>query len=100
LSSKFNRFLPADEAESFYPKQPVLLDSTITSSVVNQDHFGWNNRLKAYREIASGEASAHTMLKAETQRLNAMLNSAIQMGSISLQDYVDASFDRQHPLGE
>lgn len=98
-SSKFSNFQPVD-VESFYPNQPILLDSTITSSVVNQDHFGWNNRLKAYREAASGVEPVQDMLQAETQRLNAMLLSAIQMGSVTLQDYLIPSFDRHHPIGK
>jgi ABC-type sugar transport system, periplasmic component len=96
-SSKFGRFQPV-YAESFYPKQPVLLDSTISSSVINQGHFGWNNRLKAYREVASGTAPVHDILEAETQRLNAMLQGAVQVGSISLRDYINGSFNMKHPL--
>ncbi|BFT74643.1 ABC transporter substrate-binding protein [Paenibacillus sp. P36] len=98
-SSKFTNFLPTD-MESFYPLQPILLDSTITSSVVNQDHFGWNNRLKAYRDVASGTSSVNDMLQAETQRLNTMLQSAVQMGSVSMQNYMDPSFDKRHPIGK
>jgi multiple sugar transport system substrate-binding protein len=97
IKSKFMNFQPTT-LESFYPKPPVLLDSSITTSVINQDHFGWNNRLKAYREIASGTAPVQDMLKAETQRMNAMLQGAIQMGSISIQSYIQASFDMKHPL--
>ncbi|WNR46156.1 ABC transporter substrate-binding protein [Paenibacillus roseipurpureus] len=97
--SKFRNFQPTD-AESFYPKKPILLDSTITPTVFNQDHFGWNNRLKAYREIASGTASVHDTLQSETQRLNLMLQGAIQMGSISIQGYMQESFDMKHPLQE
>lgn len=95
---KFSAFLPGAE-ESPYPREPKFILQN-TPSPFAAKNVGDTARMKAYREILQGIHSPAEMLHTLTVQYNNSLNDAVTKQLISLQDYVNSSFDPQNPLAE
>jgi len=95
---KFSAFLPNAE-ESPYPKEPKFILQN-PSSPFDARNVGDTARMKAYREILQGIHPPAEVLHNLTVQYNNSLNDAVIKQLISLQNFVNPSFDPQDPLKE
>ncbi|MFC4776652.1 ABC transporter substrate-binding protein [Paenibacillus sp. GCM10023252] len=95
-SKQFASFKPS-KLESYYPAQPILLNSRNRMPSISNE-VTWNSRNQAYQEIVMGKLPVKETLENETGRMNLILRTAVRYNQIRLEDYKKPQFDPLHPL--
>jgi multiple sugar transport system substrate-binding protein len=92
----FSSFLPK-AVESPYPREPKFILLNVPN-LFTPRNLGDAVRMKAYRDILQGIYSPETMMKELTLEYNQSLDNAVLNKRITLNDYMNPSFNPKHPL--
>ncbi|WP_379157764.1 ABC transporter substrate-binding protein [Paenibacillus sp. sgz5001063] len=95
----FKEFYPTAE-ESIYPLSPQIMDQYDPNTVsVEPRDSGDRPRMQLYLQILSGGIPMGGGLRAESERLNQMLDIAATGYSFKREEYIYPGFDAKNPLG-
>ncbi|MNI03257.1 sn-glycerol-3-phosphate-binding periplasmic protein UgpB precursor [compost metagenome] len=94
----FKEFYPTAE-ESIYPLSPQIMDQYDPNTVsVEPRDSGDRPRMQLYQQILSGGVNAGKGLRAESDRLNQMLDIAATGYSFKHEEYIYPDFNPRSPL--
>lgn len=94
----FKEFYPTAE-ESIYPLSPQIMDQYDPNTVsVEPRDSGDRSRMQLYLQILSGDISVGGGLRAESDRLNQMLDIAATGYSFKREEYIYPNFNPRTPL--
>ncbi|MEC0167799.1 ABC transporter substrate-binding protein [Paenibacillus graminis] len=94
----FKEFYPTAE-ESIYPLSPQIMDQYDPNTVsIEPRDSGDRPRMQLYQQILSGGVNAGKGLRAESDRLNQMLDIAATGYSFKHEEYIYPDFNPRSPL--